>query len=265
MKRISYIVVVAVLCAIPAAAGAATLYVSPSDGVYEIGQSFRLTIMVNSQGTAINASEGTLSFNPALLAVENISSAGSIFNINVQQPEYSNSAGTAHWAGITLNPGYRGATGNLVTVQMRALASGTAAVQIHSGSVLANDGTGSEVLTAQNGGTYTIVPSTTASGSQQSVVELRLRSLGYWALLAVILILLFLILCLFAFGGKEKKSGSSVVSALLEDIDGELLMLTNLSKHRELNGDEKYYRSKLLSYRTMVSKMSHTTSGRLAK
>jgi hypothetical protein len=140
----------------PRLASAATMFLSPTSGQFGVGQVFTVTARVNTQGVAVNATEGTLSFNPALLRVVSVSTAGSITNLNVQDPDFSNSAGTVRWAGVILNPGFTGASGNLLTVTFRAVAPGQAEVRFTSGAVLANDGQGTNVLNGMSGGTYAI-------------------------------------------------------------------------------------------------------------
>lgn len=152
----------ACLFACSGVASAATLFVSPAAGQYAVGSSFSITARVNSQGTAVNAIEGQLSFNPAIIRVLSVTSPGSIFNLNVQEPEYSNDAGTVRWTGVILNPGYTGASGNLITVTFRAIAQGEARVSYASGAVLANDGQGTNVLSTTGSALYTIGPATSS-------------------------------------------------------------------------------------------------------
>jgi len=147
-----------VFFALPRSADAATLFVAPAAGQFGVGQTFAITLRVNSQGQAVNAIEGVISFNPSLLQVVSVTSPGSIFNLNVQDPEYSNVAGTVRWTGVILNPGYTGGSGNLLTVTFRGVGQGTAVVNYSSAAVLANDGHGTNVLAGTSGGTYTIGP-----------------------------------------------------------------------------------------------------------
>lgn len=135
-------------------AAAATLSLSPSTGVYTAGQTFSAQVLVNSSGQGINAADGTITFNPAELAVVSISK-GSVFNLWTAEPAFSNTAGTITFSGG--NPtGYTGSAGGVLTITFRAQNAGTSRVQFISGSVLAADGRGTNVLTSMNGGNYTI-------------------------------------------------------------------------------------------------------------
>lgn len=135
-------------------AWAATLSLSPSTGVYTAGQSFTASVIVNTQGAGINAADGAIKFNPAELSVVAISK-GAIFNLWTAEPSFSNSAGTISFSGG--NPtGYSGSNGTILSITFRAKNAGTSKVNFTSGSVLAADGRGTNVLTSMGGGTYTI-------------------------------------------------------------------------------------------------------------
>jgi hypothetical protein len=128
------------------AAQAATLYFSPSSGSYTIGQTFPVAVYVSSADQAMNAASGVVSFPQDKLEVVSLSKTGSIFTLWVQEPSFSNSAGTVNFEGIVLNPGFTGATGKIITVNFRAKTAGTALLNLSSGSVLANDGKGTNIL-----------------------------------------------------------------------------------------------------------------------
>jgi Cohesin domain len=149
---------------------AATLSVSPGTGVYATGATFTVRVNVNSSGTSINAAEGTLSFNPNELSVVSANRNGSIFNLWVAEPSFSNSAGTVSFSGGSPS-GYTGSNGNIMTVTFRAKGSGPAKVNFSSGSVLANDGSGTNVLTSMNGGTFTINAAAPTPEAEEVVVE----------------------------------------------------------------------------------------------
>ena len=149
---------------------AATMSLSPSTGVYASGSTFTVKVLVNSQGEAINAAEGTLKFNPSELTVVSAGRAGSIFNLWVTEPTFSNSAGTVTFSG-GLPSGYTGSAGNIMTVTFRTKGSGAAKINITGGSVLANDGKGTNVLTSMGGGTYTMQAATATPEPEEVIVE----------------------------------------------------------------------------------------------
>lgn len=133
---------------------AATLSLTPDTGVYTAGGTFTARVVVNTNGASINAADGSLSFNPKELTVVGISK-GSIFNLWTAEPSYSNSAGTISFSGGTPT-GYKGNGGTVISITFRAAAAGSPKVSFRSGSVLAADGQGTNVLTTMNGGAYTV-------------------------------------------------------------------------------------------------------------
>lgn len=134
---------------------AASLALSPATGVYEAGATFSVRILVNTEGSSINAAEGTLSFNPSELSVVAVSRASSIFGLWTQEPSFSNSAGTISFGGGSPT-GYSGSVGSVVTVTFRAATAGTPKVSFSNGSVLAADGRGTNILRTMQSGAYTI-------------------------------------------------------------------------------------------------------------
>jgi len=126
------------------AAEAATLYLSPSTGSYKIGQSFTVNVFVSSAEQAMNAAQGTISFPADKLSVASISKSGSIVSLWTQEPSFS--AGTVSFEGIVLNPGFTGSAGKMISINFTTRAAGDAVVSFSSGSVLANDGEGTNIL-----------------------------------------------------------------------------------------------------------------------
>jgi len=133
---------------LPVAAEAATLYFSPSSGSHAVGTTFSVNVYVSSADQAMNAASGVISFPQDKLEATSLSKTGSIFTLWVQEPSFSNSAGTINFEGIVLNPGFTGAAGKIITINFRAKAAGSALVNFSSGSVLANDGKGTNILTS---------------------------------------------------------------------------------------------------------------------
>lgn len=136
------------------AAEAATLSLSPNTGVYTAGGTFTARVVINTEGKSINAAEATIKFNTANLSVVSVSK-GSIFNLWTNEPTFSNSAGTIVFGGGS-PAGYKGSAGTILNVTFRAKSAGTSKVNFQSGSILAADGLGTNILTAMNGATYTL-------------------------------------------------------------------------------------------------------------
>jgi len=131
---------------IPFGIEAATLSFSPSSGSYAVGNSISVNVFISNSDQSMNAASGVVSFPSDKLEVVSVSKTGSIFTLWVQEPSFSNSAGTVTFEGIVLNPGFMGANGKAITINFKVKAAGVAVLNFSSGSVLANDGKGTNIL-----------------------------------------------------------------------------------------------------------------------
>lgn len=134
---------------LPISAFAATLAVTPASGNYSVGTTFTASIAVQSDGTPLNAVSGILSFPADELEVVALTKGGSIITLWIQEPSFSNTAGTIQFEGVVPSPGYSGVTGKVLGVTFRVKATGQSLLSFSAGSVLANDGEGTEILTAK--------------------------------------------------------------------------------------------------------------------
>lgn len=149
-------------------AEAATLLISPSVGSYISGNAFSVYVTVNSGNQIINAVQGTLTFPQDKLEVTSVSKSGSIITLWAQEPVYSNLNGTVQFEGIVPNPGYIGISGRVIQVNFRAKAVGEAPIGIVNGSVLANDGQGTQILSGVGNAIFAISTRTTSPGAGES-------------------------------------------------------------------------------------------------
>ena len=130
----------------PVSAQAAELYLSPLSGSHSVGSNFAVSVYVLSSDQAINAVSGAISFPQNKLEIESLSKTGSIVSMWAQEPSFSNSDGTVSFEGIIPNPGFIGASGEIITINFKVKSIGSALITFSSGSVLANDGSGTDVL-----------------------------------------------------------------------------------------------------------------------
>jgi len=132
-----------------------SLYLSPGDSTYQVGNVFSVAVKVNSSDRVINAAEGVLTFNPDELQVISISKSGSIFNLWTTEPVFSNTAGSINFGGGTTND-FIGRSGLVITINFRPKASAISKVDFVSGFILASDGIGTNILESMSGGTYVL-------------------------------------------------------------------------------------------------------------
>ncbi len=128
------------------AAEAATLYFSPSSGNFSVDNILNASVLVNTQGQAINNSGAVINFPANLLEVVSVSKSGSIFSLWVEEPVFSNSAGTISFDGGLPTPGFNGTAGKIVNIVFRIRNPGVASLVFSSGAVRANDGYGTDIL-----------------------------------------------------------------------------------------------------------------------
>jgi len=128
-------------------AHAADLYMTPASGSYSVGDTFKVSLYVDTKNVPINTVEAYLSFPNDLLTVTSVSKANSILNFWVQEPTFSNTAGTVSLSGGLPTPGYTGGYGDVSDIYFKVKKAGLATILFSSGgSVRANDGLGTDVL-----------------------------------------------------------------------------------------------------------------------
>lgn len=155
------LVFIFVFFSVSAVAQAASLYFSPSSGSYSIGQTFTTSVYVSSSDQSMNAASGIISFPKDKLEVISLSKDGSIFNLWVQEPSFSNISGTINFEGIVWNPGFIGHSGKIFNITFKTKTAGTATIILSSGSILANDGKGTNILSSLGSATFNISPKVT--------------------------------------------------------------------------------------------------------
>lgn len=152
------LIIIAIFCFLPlnSQAAGASLYLAPSSGSFSLGETFSVTVYVNSSEQAMNAVSGAITFPKNNIEVTSISKNGSIISIWVQEPSFSNSSGIVNFEGIVLNPGFVGSGGKTITINFKVKNSGGASLIFTAGSILANDGLGTNILTSMGGATFTL-------------------------------------------------------------------------------------------------------------
>jgi len=155
MKKIFYLPLFLLILLFSLKAEAAILYLAPETGTFQVGNTFSVSVKVNAQGMPINAGDGVINFSPDELEVVSISKSGSIFTLWPQEPTFSNKIGKIEFAGGSPQP-FSGTSGQILTIIFRGKRETVAKVNFSSGSVLAADGKGTNVISEMRGGTYTL-------------------------------------------------------------------------------------------------------------
>lgn len=105
-----------------------------------------MRIMVSSPRQSINAISGVMLFPTDKLQVTSVSKIGSVLSLWVQEPSFSNSQGQVVFEGVVPNPGFSESNGRVLAVNFKVVGTGEALIRLASGSLLANDGYGTNIL-----------------------------------------------------------------------------------------------------------------------
>lgn len=158
IKKIIFSAVIALVFLLPSPIFAATLSLSPATGTYPLGSTFTATVMVGSGGVATNAFSGIITFPTDKLTVTSLSKNNSVVTYWVREPQFSNTTGRIEFEGVVPNPGFAGGVGRILTIAFRSKVVGAAPVDFTEGSVLANDGQGTNILSNLTDANYVITP-----------------------------------------------------------------------------------------------------------
>lgn len=134
-----------------------SLFLSPSTGNYTVGESFSVLVNLSTGGESVNASAGQINFDNSRLQVVSLGYSQSIFTLWTENPTFSNPAGTITFSGGLPSPGFVGASGGVLRITFKVKAEGQAPVNFQSGSILANDGQGTNIAEGLRGAFFTLV------------------------------------------------------------------------------------------------------------
>lgn len=139
----------------PVYAGQASLFLSKSQSTVAEGENIIIDVKVKSPDQAINAVSGSITFPNDLLQIASISRDDSILNIWTHDPNISRNK--ISFEGVILNPGYQGQGGSIFHITFQAKKVGTATISFNEGSLLANDGLGTNIVSGLNSTTLSII------------------------------------------------------------------------------------------------------------
>ena len=160
-----------VIFIVPSFTNAATLFIIPQSNEVKVGDTFNVLINTDSKGAYINASSVDIKFDNSLLSVQSLGYSNSIFSLWAEEPTYSNVNGVVHFSGGLSSPGWNGNNGAILRVTFKAKGVGQTNLTLENGSVLANDGLGTNVLTDVKGSSIKIVKSTPIIKEEKPVEE----------------------------------------------------------------------------------------------
>lgn len=131
-------------------AQAASLNFSVEKTVVAIGDQFSLEARVDSEGAGINVSQATITFPKNLLEVVKVDHSDSAFNFWLQEPAFSNDKGEITFLGGATN-GLTGQSLKVLTITLKAKASGEADLAFTDAAIIASDGSGTNLFSSTKG------------------------------------------------------------------------------------------------------------------
>jgi hypothetical protein len=139
---------------VPAAASAASLYLDPETGTYGPGDTFIVSIRLNTAGDCINAANVVLTYPAGSMRAVDFGKGGSIFSLWVTEPKLDTEKGTVTFAGgipggycgrIQGDPALTNTIGKVVFT-VTDTSAGSADIRVSGASALyLNDGLGTRV------------------------------------------------------------------------------------------------------------------------
>jgi hypothetical protein len=159
MRSTTLIVLVTALLCIHSALAATVTIVSPPTGTNQV------SIVLNTAGEAINAVGVQLSFNPNEFSIQSVSDGGSIIELWVQPPTFSNSAGTLDFSGV-IPGGITTVRGLVLTVSLvPKQVTSTQGFSVVSAQALLNDGKGTPAALSIVNGPFDISAGSSSSST----------------------------------------------------------------------------------------------------
>src|SRR3989344_1743774 len=153
---------------VPSIASAATLSLSPSSQSVNVGDTFTISINLDTQGASIDGVDiRYLNYNPALLQAQQVT-PGTLMPSTLANSINASVGRVAFSQVVAGGSQYKG-SGGLATITFKAVASGNASVTFNHTALNTTDSNvasnGSDILTAVVNGSYTVNTPSSSGGS----------------------------------------------------------------------------------------------------
>lgn len=135
-------------------AQAAKFVVNPPAGSYKVGDTFDMTVLLNTEGQNVNAIEMAFSFPPDKLQLVSPATSNSIIGVYTSAPKFNNTLGRVEIVGGIPN-GINVSAGIITKLTFRVKSVGQATIRfLDNSQALLNDGQGTNVLNSTSGAVY---------------------------------------------------------------------------------------------------------------
>lgn len=136
----------------------ALLSITPESSTFGVGEDVVVSVMLSAR-TKVNLADVLLRYPSDKLELVRVSKENSVANLWIGEPSVPGKPGVMQMtAGIIGVDGFSG-KGKLLTITFRAKSEGVASLALTDGSVLAHDGSGTNVLDSTFGAEYKILAS----------------------------------------------------------------------------------------------------------
>ena len=149
---------------------AATLSIIPGSGTVHRGDQVTVYVRINSSNTSINAAQATINFPADKLQATSFDTKSSAFGFWLDGPNISNSDGTVKFIGGT-TAGISGAALSVLTINFKAIGSGSAVISASDAAITSNDGKGTNILDGIQNGTVGVDVAVSITPQGQSAPE----------------------------------------------------------------------------------------------
>jgi len=142
-----------------AKADGASLLIFPQTGSFTSGNTFEISVFLNTGENNVNAVEVNLQFNPQELQVISPTKGVSVIGEWIFPPSFSNTKGSIVLVGGFLKDGINTSEGLISTIVFEAVSPGTTEVTfLSSCKILVGKEEGNNILSSVNSGVYEILP-----------------------------------------------------------------------------------------------------------
>lgn len=138
----------------------ASLYLSPKEGHYKIGEEFSVDILINTKGSRVVATAAYLSFNKQALEVLSIDASGSVFNLQAEK-EFNNKDGKIKVTMGKPTPGVKTSANRVATVHFKTTGAANPSAEniyfdftkgsSYYSTIILDDKKGTNILTSTQG------------------------------------------------------------------------------------------------------------------
>lgn len=135
-------------------AEAAKFVVTPSSGSHKVGDTFEMTVLLDTEGQTVNAIDMAFAFPPDKLQLVSPATSNSIIGVYTSAPKFNNTLGQVEIVGGIPN-GVNVSAGIITKLTFRVKSVGQATIRfLDNSQALLNDGKGTNALRSTAGAVY---------------------------------------------------------------------------------------------------------------